>query len=509
MADTQLHVSKKTLIQTVTALDTSFEQSVEKDFVLPDYCPDVFRILKCKVCPRVISQSINGDRLTIDTDAVIRVLYLSENSGKINLLEHRLSFSKTLELGNCTEASVKAEARLDYVNCRVVSQRRVDIRGAYTVKVKVTGEVKKNFVTDADGCGIQLRKLQTSYPAQRITASKRITVIEELELGGAKPPVGSVLESECRIDRKEMKIIQGKLITKGDAEIEMVYTPAESTGAAAETMKFALPFSQVIDIDGIDEGYEVDIETVSSCCNIMPRNEDPNRLECELIMLVNCTAVRYESCEAVTDAFSTLYPCEVSKADCGIVGMAQRYEESFQASGTVSCAEGESLSIFSVKCEAANISVRSDDSGSVISGSLMITALGADAYGTAVYLENEAPFEYTAEGIALTEAEVTVRSCSYHLTEDNTAEIKADLTVRSEICESRKITPLGEINVDTSEKINCSGRCAVKLCRVEAGEDLWDIAKRCRTSMTAIIEENELTSDKTEESGMLLIPLIN
>lgn len=509
MADTQLHVSKKTLIQTVTVLDTSFEQSVEKDFVLPDYCPDVFRILKCKVCPRVVSQSINGDRLTIDTDAVIRVLYLSENSGKINLLEQKLSFSKTLDLGSCTGPVVRSEARLDYVNCRVVNQRRVDIRGAYTVKVKVNGESRKSFVTDADGCGIQLRKLQTACPSRRLTASKRITVIEELELGGAKPPVGSVLRSECRIERKEEKIIQGKLITKGDAEIEMIYTPAESVGAAVENMRFSLPFSQVIDIDDIDESFETALETVSVCCNIMPRNEDPNRLECEIIMLINCTAVKYESCEAVTDAFSTVYPCEVTHADCGIGGIPRQLSESFQASGMISCPDGESLSIFSVRCEAENISVRTGDNSSVISGSLKISALGSDADGTAVYLENEAPFEYTAEGVSLTEAEISVKNCSYHLTDEHTAEVRAELTVNSEVSEEILTAPLSDIAVDTSEQIKCAGRCAVKLCRVEAGESLWDIAKRCRTSMAAIIEENELTSDKTEESGMLLIPLIN
>lgn len=509
MADTQLHVSKKTLIQTVTALDTSFEQSVEKDFVLPDYCPDVFRILKCKVCPRVVSQSINGDRLTIDTDAVIRVLYLSENSGRINLLEHKLSFSKTLDLGNCTGPIVRSDARLDYVNCRVVNQRRVDIRGAYTVRVKVTGECRKNFITDADGCGIQLKKIQTAYPAQRLTASKRITVIEELELGGAKPPVGAVLMSECRIERKEEKIIQGKLITKGDADIEMVYTPAEDSGGTVETMRFSLPFSQVIDIDGIDESFEVGIENVSACCNIMPRAEDANRLECELMMLINCTAVRYESCDAVTDAFSTLYPCETSAADCGMVGTPKRYEETFTASGVLGYSDGELGSLCSVRCEADNISVRSGEDRSVISGSLIISALGTNSDGAAVYLENESPFEFTAEGVSITEADVNVRSCSYHLTNENTAEVKAEVSVCSTVSEDRPISPLGDITVDTSEQIKCSGRCAVKLCRVEAGEDLWEIAKRCRTSMTAIIEENELTSDKTEESGMLLIPLIN
>ena len=57
MTASTLSVSKETLVQTVTALDTAFEQPVEKDFVLPDYCPDVFRILKCRVSPSVTALS--------------------------------------------------------------------------------------------------------------------------------------------------------------------------------------------------------------------------------------------------------------------------------------------------------------------------------------------------------------------------------------------------------------------------------------------------------------------
>ena len=150
MAATNLKVSRETLIQSFTALDTAFEQTVEKDIVLPDYCPDVFRILKCRVIPKVVSQSINGDRLTVDTEAVIRVLYLSQSSGKINLIESKQSYSKTLELGGDAAAPiVSACAKAEQVSCRVVNQRRVDIRGVFSVKVNVTSYCKKQFITGA------------------------------------------------------------------------------------------------------------------------------------------------------------------------------------------------------------------------------------------------------------------------------------------------------------------------------------------------------------------------
>ena len=34
-----------------TILDTSAEQPIDLDFSLPDYCPDIQKILKCQILP--------------------------------------------------------------------------------------------------------------------------------------------------------------------------------------------------------------------------------------------------------------------------------------------------------------------------------------------------------------------------------------------------------------------------------------------------------------------------
>ena len=107
---------------------------------------------------------------------------------------------------------VSLNPRCDYVNCRVVNQRRLDIRGAVSIGVKVVGEVSRPVVTDAFGCNIQLKKTPVTYPTKRLTAAKRITVIEELQLSASKPPVGTVLRSDCRVIPQEHKMIAGKLV---------------------------------------------------------------------------------------------------------------------------------------------------------------------------------------------------------------------------------------------------------------------------------------------------------
>ena len=509
MAATNLKVSRETLIQSFTALDTAFEQTVEKDIVLPDYCPDVFRILKCRVIPKVVSQSINGDRLTVDTEAVIRVLYLSQSSGKINLIESKQSYSKTLELGGDAAAPiVSACAKAEQVSCRVVNQRRVDIRGVFSVKVNVTAECKKQFITGAEGEGIQLKRVNTVFPAKRLTAAKRVTVVEELELGGAKPNVGAVLRTDCTVTQQENKVISGKLITKGEAGIELLYTPAEGDSAAAETMRFSIPYSQIIDMEGLDDSFDLRLDVRAASCEIIPRSDEGGSLECELVLLVSCEAVRYESCEAVVDAFSTLHGCTVRQSGLTLGAKNDVCQKSFEVSGRVSSGENEIQSISCAWCEAGSVSVREAEGKSVVSGNVTMSAVGVNTQGIAIYLENDAPFECELDTAGAETAQVTVRSCSYRLSDESGADIRAELCIEAVSAASGRIEPIDDITLDDSEE-STSGRYALKLCRVGAGEELWDIAKRCRTSVSAMIEENGMTSDVTEEGGMLLIPMTN
>ena len=68
---------------TERVFDSSAEQSVELDYFLPDYYPNIFKLLKTSVTPVIQSRSIDGTRLTFDGVAWIRVLFLAEGSSRI------------------------------------------------------------------------------------------------------------------------------------------------------------------------------------------------------------------------------------------------------------------------------------------------------------------------------------------------------------------------------------------------------------------------------------------
>ena len=57
-------------------LDTAAEQALDLDFLLPDYEPEVFRLLKTRVQPVVQQIHVNGNRLELGGVCNVSVLYL-------------------------------------------------------------------------------------------------------------------------------------------------------------------------------------------------------------------------------------------------------------------------------------------------------------------------------------------------------------------------------------------------------------------------------------------------
>lgn len=509
----ELKLNRERIVCSVPVLDTEVTQTAEHDFILPDYCPDIFRVLRCCIIPGVSSTGINGNRLTFDLNVTIRVLYRGEASSGISCIEQSFDFSKTVDLPTDTiNPGVSVTPEVEYVNCRVVNPRRLDVRGSVVCSVKVTGERAADAVTDAFGAGIQLKKTPIVYPAKRLVSAKRITVIEELELAAGKPAFGTLLRSSAIVKKGENKMIPGKLITKGEAEINLLYLPRDNPNGVPEAMRFSIPFSQIIDIDGLEDGFETDIDITAAKCVVMPKGGESESLECELVLLVGITAVKYETGEFVCDAYSTLYESECVPLEASSAFESRQLKADVSAECNMTCSDGELAKVYDMWCDKTTVSSRFDEAKGcvVIYGSASLCLLGRLNDGTAVYAEKECAFERQIESLTSpADMRVTCESadCSYTLAESGSVSAKAQLDLCIRTAAGGADGLLSEIKVFADRPKQVDKRCAVKICYSESGDSLWDIAKKYSTGAQAIEEENP--PEEAEGRRALIIPIKN
>ncbi len=506
-----IKLSKESFMQKKVLLSTSAQQSVELDYVLPDYCPEIFKVLSLKIYPSASRQSAAGQKLSYELCAHIRLCYISEQ-GEISAIEQSLSYDRSFDLPYTPKSPViYIEPRVEGKSCRVVNKRRVDIRGIIETAVRVFADEQTQAVSGASGGGLQLKNSLVTYPSRRLFITKRVTVVDEVEIISSKPRIGVVLRADAVAGAAERKILSGKLLTKGEVSCELLYIPEE--GGEPEKLSFSMPFSQVSDVEGLDERFDVYADAEVASCDIRPLpKSDPAKFECELKIDISCLALKFESLRLSDDVFSTDYEAVCERAECLVESVPVPLNEQHRQKAVLTYSEGEIKAVISAHAEVCGAGVVKKATGeSAVSGRIAFTVFAKNESGKPVCLESEIPFEHELDGCKGDCSASFVRACaesvSYNLTGSNAIELTAAIKLRGYICEAETKSFITSVTVDSTKPLDRDRECSLKLYYAEPGESPWEIAKRCRASLRAITEENDIDGETVENGGMILIPI--
>lgn len=363
---------------------------------------------------------------------------------------------------------------------------------------------------------IQLRRIPLKFAGTKLNASRSVQLSGETSLPETQPEALSVLLGKCTPGECGLKLVSGKLLAKGEAEVRLLYSYEKDGSPGMETLSFTIPYSQIMELEGADESCicTVDAETVSCELSPSPDRNGQNRLiQYQLELRLTCTAVKPSSAMTVVDAYSTVYDTELETAEIRAELLPETFRSQFRHSARL--AEGESVPehICTVWCSPGNINTRlsPDGSSAVITGMLTYSMAASDSSGMTVMPDRDEPFEETVAldtvlpDTASVSSRVTSVGVSWSISPEGVLTADADLSVTVSAGGTRTVRAV--TGIETGSPKEHSEDYAVKLYFGSEGEEVWDIARRCCTSVDAVMEENDLASDRLSGSGMLLIPI--
>ena len=515
----ELLINKDTVNVCETVYDGCIEQGVEFDYVLPDYYPDIFRIIKCSLTPGIVSYNFAGDQLVCDGGVYIRVLYTGEENNKINCIEHRYTYSKTIDLSAAPEMpAVVFLPKTDYCNCRAISGRRLDVRGAVSIRTKITNCVKKEIITDVCGGGIEKRTEKSSYCVDRLYASRRFVSREDIETGTGKGGISCILSNSCTVSPAEVKIVAEKAVVKAEVTLKAIYLVQTDDGEnMTESMEASIPLSQIIDVAGLTPEHTANAVMRILDCDIEAKNDEngENRIiACDLTVDCCVYACADGEISPVTDLYSTEYETDFRQTEIKAEHSPQKICEQTAVKLEIDCGGEGVEEIKDARCEVTGFScaVDEDDNEKLkISGQCAVQLICAN--GNMLYFIDRSE-SFSAEvgiipvcGGSSAEIDVSVSSVSYSISSDNAVDMRIQLLVCGTVYSVGSVKTVDDISVHEDMKKCVGGDYSLKLYYADAHEDIWSIAKHYNTSVELIEAENELDGEVLAEPCMLLIPI--
>lgn len=502
---------KKTPVGILTSvLDTVAEQAVDIDFTLPDYCPDIEKILRCKLIPKIYNRNLSGGQLQIDGTTVVSILYI-DSKQCLRACEQTVPFNSSLSLKSTPEnAVIETSVKSEYVNCRALSQRRLTVHGAFSLYAKVISKTTLDLYSPDDSDNLEYNVKKLSCSALTSLCQEQFNAGDELQITN-KPAVEYILDSDIRANITDQKVIPDKLMLSGELNVKLLYMSNEVE--TPQQIDYLIPFSRVIDCEGLSDNSSVYPKISVMSYDIRLKNDilsDNPVVDVDSRICVTVEGYSNAESKIVLDAFSTQYITEPEKTRVtvpvsnSVIVESVMQKESVDLDNTVS-------EIIDFRADYIPQNTVLNIDSVTVNSKLNICILALNDDKQPVYIERSVEFsnEIKLDGDYndISSCSASVLSLSYRMGEENTIELRCELRFTLSLSKTETFNIVSTVIIDEDRAVPPKSSSLI-LYFADSGESLWDIAKNYNTRLSGIYDANNLSGEVLDSSMMLMIPTV-
>ncbi len=508
----EFNQENRTFCTSTAVLDTVAEQLADVDLTLPDYCPDIEKILKCTLTPKIQSKSLSGGQLQVDGYCVVNVMYVESIKKTIRCCEQTVNFSQNFSVKETPDNPVIiTKTKSEYINCRALSPRRLVMHGAFSLYAKVLTTTKTSIYSSDDN-SIETYKNNIHCADLKSFCQEQFNVCEEVSVAD-KPAIESMLHSDVGVSITDCKAVTGKLMINGEISLRLFYLSNVETGETGK-IDYILPFNQIIDCEGIDENTINNVSCDVMSYDIRLKNDILSEKPAVILDVKLCVTEEgyiINDEEVIIDAYSVNNVSKPEFEQLNIISEVVPINEIHMEKLAVKVDDGKISKVIDIYADYVSAECKKTDSELKIYGKINICMLALNEDNMPVFIERSSDYEHIVNSASdcnsLSNTEAKVSSISYRLSDDYTAEIKCEIKLTAGAMNKNNLMAVKGVKIFDDKPI-VSDNCALTLYFAKQGENLWDIAKEHSTRLDMLITENSAENMTLDSAQMLLIPRI-
>ena len=490
-----------------TVGDVTLTQDESAETIVPDYCPDMARVIATEGTAFLHGQELRDGRAEITGSVQVNILYAPEGEGGVRALELSLPFtaeSDNRALSDCEE--VAAETVIELLEARMLNPRKFLTR--CRLSTRLTGYRKTPLRLTADVLAgedypLEKRRERRKVVALTQIARREFQFSDTLALSPGRPGAVELLSVGVAPAVAEARIIGNKLVCKGAFVLTPLYLTEENE-CASQTAE--LPFSQIFDVEDAPEDSPVTVRVTLNGADIRLDEGDPDGREIAVTLYLDAfAAVRRETeADILRDFYSAAFETSYDAAPLNITEAWERRtrRQSARELLETGVAPDEILAL-----RVLPGAVTAD--GGELRCPVTIRLLYADEGGAAltaerrteVRCETDFPDDYriTARAEVSEEPRGSVS--------ERGADVRFSLDFHMEAERASRIQNITAAELDEAAPKDAADAPSLILRRLDADESAWDAAKACGSTVAAILDANRVADEaELPRDALILIP---
>lgn len=482
------------------------EHEIGIEYLLPDYMGDVKKLLMSKARVIPADKLVSEGSVEVLGSVEYDLLYL-DSEGKLTAVNTSSDFSETFLLDGEVYVDSNEESRVSALKVRVTGPRKISIKSDVRTTLSVSEE--NTLLADEksifeDGVRAEKRTAEVRYFSSIFEKSAWIEYAEVLETfdGALSMDGAEVMCVNAAPKVNEVKVSDGEISVKGENVVSAVIRPTEGTPLA---IKKRFSFESEIPVEGARADMSAIVEAEASALSVsLSADGEQHSAIGNFTVRYNVELLENKTVQTVTDAYVPGCDSETEYADTEVCELllagterllvtvrCDKREERLDALSEVLCLSGE---MRGVGCELS-------DAGGRYFGDIVVSGLGYETNvdGSITYVpfkiqgqfDEKANFDCQNKGKMTVEAIFKMEDCEA-INEDESLAIRCSILVKYCVFSKKSVRTVTLCRRSQSQEASAE-TSRITVYYPKKGESLFDIAKRYKTTVKRIGEDNELT----------------
>lgn len=244
----ELHFSKSVCQCLRKAACQIVGQEQTQELRLPDTLPDIGRILGSWGQVVIRSKEWRGNGMNVSGGVMVWILYAPEDGSQPQIMDCWLPIQLKWDFPQTQrDGAICILPLLKSVDARSVSARKLMVRAAVSVLGEALEPTEEEiFTPEQVPEDIQLLKMTYPVDLPQEAGEKSFRIEEELVVPSSIPRIEKILRYELVPKITEHKVLAGRLVFRGDAVFRILYMAEDGNICS---WNWELPFSQYTELD--------------------------------------------------------------------------------------------------------------------------------------------------------------------------------------------------------------------------------------------------------------------
>lgn len=519
--------------------------NLEEDILVPDVKPDLARILtmdgKVKLSDREIhTGQTETDSVRLTGDLLLQTLYVPETNAEgdpIVAIESKIPFKNDAEMKAGPYSDLAVVPSIESIDFTVINERKFRVRATVVFHMKEYSNVDIEVFEGLRDEEVQMLKEKIKLTDVALRKTETTEIKDALALKENMPEVLKILKYDVSVVENHKQITKEKAVINATVNCNILYLGAEgnsdaaavSEAAAPEGNSAALPvlyqgkteFTQFIRLDG--EHNPSDQNPAGSKVNFnisslnLTAKEDGNgkRGLFELDMNVDTGLELYKNVEkeVVTDVYHHKKDVQFDTDEIGVLTLGGSGVAEISAREIINVPDryGSVDKVIYVNGTIKEKRSVIEQSKSVVEGTVNVSLIctSSDDRKTIFSIDQEIPFRSAMEIPGITpdmtaNNDIALKEIWFDKINNKQIEVNAGILVNTALSTQERHQLVKSVSfLDSPQDNNPIPGIILYVSRT--GDNIWNIAKKYRTTIDEIKKINDLEVGKEIKPGTKLL----